>query len=302
MIGRIAKIVGRTYEVATEAGILSSTFRGRLKKERKPSAVRLAALGDEVEATATGDGEGIIEKVLPRRSKLSRPDPANHRKEQILVANVDAILIVESVRQPDLDPLTLDRCTVMASAAAIPAAICVNKSDLGRPEGLEVYPPLGYPVFITAAARGDGIAELRAFLDGKTTVLIGPSGVGKSSLLNALHPASSARTGKVSERTGGGRHTTSWSELVEIGPKTFIADTPGLEIFALWEITPGTLRDYFPEFAALADQCKYRDCSHLKEPRCAVLEALKAGSIAPSRHAHYAAIRQGLLDRPVLFG
>ncbi|HEY3227420.1 MAG TPA: ribosome small subunit-dependent GTPase A [Planctomycetota bacterium] len=302
MIGRIAKIVGRTYEVATEAGILSCTFRGRLKKERKPSSVRLAALGDEVVATATGDGEGVIEEVRPRRSKLSRPDPANLRKEQILVANVDAILIVESVRQPDLDLLTIDRCTVMASAAGIPAAVCVNKSDLGPAEGLEVYPPLDIPVFLTAASRGDGIAGLRAFLQGKTTVLIGPSGVGKSSLLNALHPGSSARTGKVSERTGGGRHTTSWSELVEIGPGTFVADTPGLEIFALWEITPGTLRDYFPEFAGRAERCKYRNCSHLKEPHCAVLEALRSGAIAPSRHAHYAAIRQGLIDRPVLFG
>jgi ribosome biogenesis GTPase len=298
--GRVIRIVGKSYEVATPEGRLTCTFRGKLKKERL-ATVRLAAVGDKVEVSPTGDSEGIIEKVLPRRSKLSRPDAANSRKEQVIVANVDAILIVESARNPDFDPLTVDRCTVMASAAEIPSALCVNKTDLGAATGTEIYPPLGIPVFMTSAARGEGLEALRTWLDGKTTVFIGPSGVGKSSLLTALHPAAEARTGKVSDRTGGGRHTTTWAELVEVAPGTWITDTPGLEIFALWEITPDTLRHCFQEFEEPATRCKYRDCSHTTEPKCAVAEAVKKGSIAASRHAHYAAIRKSLVDQHRLF-
>ena len=301
MIGRVVRIGGKTFDVTTEAGRLTCEFRGRLKKD-KQAVVRLVAVGDEVEVTPKEGTEGIIEKVLPRRSKLSRPSAGNARKEQVIVANVDAILIVQSARNPDLDLLTVDRCTVMATAAQIPAALCVNKTDLGPPEGIEVYPPIGIPVFQTSAVKGQGIPELRAFLDGKTTVFIGPSGVGKSSLLNALHPGAGMKTGEVSERTGGGRHTTTWAELVELAPKTFITDTPGLEIFTLWEITAETLRDFFTEFSDLSTQCKYRNCSHKSEPRCAVLEALEAGAIAPSRHAHYLSIRKALADQPRLFG
>jgi ribosome biogenesis GTPase len=301
VIGRVVRIGGKTFDVTTSAGRLTCAFRGRLKKERQ-AVVRLVAVGDEVEVTPTEGTEGIIEKVLPRKSKLSRPSSGNARKEQVIVANVDAILIVQSARNPDLDLLTVDRCTVMASAAGIPAAVCVNKTDLGPPVGVDVYPPIGIPTFGTSAIRGEGLAELRKFLDGKTTVFIGPSGVGKSSLLNALHPAAAVKTGAVSERTGGGRHTTTWADLVELVPGTYVTDTPGLEIFTLWEITAESLRDYFPEFADRGTRCKYRNCSHQAEPHCVVLEALKAGLIAPSRHAHYVSIRKALADRPALFG
>jgi ribosome biogenesis GTPase len=300
VIGRVVRIGGKTFDVTTEAGRLTCGFRGRLKKERQ-AVVRLVAVGDVVEVTPTEGTEGVIEEVLPRRSKLSRPSAANSRKEQVIVANVDAILIVEAARNPDLDLLTVDRCTVMASAAGIPAALCVNKTDLGPFAGTEIYPPLGIPVFPTSAARGEGLVELRKFLEGKTTVFIGPSGVGKSSLLNALHPAAAAKTGKVSDRTGGGRHTTTWAELVEVGPGTWVNDTPGLEIFALWEITPDNLRDCFVEFTGPAEKCKYRDCSHTMEPKCGVREAVASGTIAPPRHEHYVAIRKTLVEQHRLF-
>jgi ribosome biogenesis GTPase len=300
VIGRVVRIGGKTFDVTTEAGRLTCGFRGRLKKERQ-AVVRLVAVGDEVEVTPTEGTEGVIEKVLPRRSKLSRPSAANSRKEQVIVANVDAILIVESARDPDFDLLTVDRCTVMASAAGIPAALCVNKTDLGTVTGLESYGPIGIPVFHTSARTGEGVDNLRRYLEGKTTVFIGPSGVGKSSLLNAVHPAAEAKTGKVSDRTGGGRHTTTWAELVRLSPGTFVTDTPGLEIFTLWEITPGDLRDYFPEFVEPGARCKFRDCSHMNEPKCEVLKAVASGVITPSRHANYLAIRKTLVEQRRLF-
>jgi len=301
VIGRVVRIGGKTFDVTTGAGRLTCEFRGRLKKDRQ-AVVRLVAVGDAVEVTPTEGTEGIIEKVLPRRSKLSRPSAGNARKEQVIVANVDAILIVQSARNPDLDLLTVDRCTVMASAAGLPAAFCVNKTDLGPAKGVEVYPPIGIPVFQTSAVRSEGLDTLRAYLDGKTTVFIGPSGVGKSSLLNSLHPAAGVKTGKVSDRTGGGRHTTTWAELVELAPGTYVTDTPGLEIFTLWEITAASLRDYFQEFVEPGAKCKYRNCSHQSEPHCAVLEALRSGAIAASRQANYVSIRKALADQPSLFG
>lgn len=298
MIGRVIRIAGNTYEVRTPEGLLRCKFRGRLKKGRR-DASQLAAVGDEVEATPLQEDEGAIEEVRPRRSKLSRPDPANRRREQIIVANVDAIVIVQSARHPDLDLLTVDRCTVMADAAGLPASLCINKSDLGPSPEADLYPALGIPVFRTAAVRGGGVEALAAHLLGRTSVLIGPSGVGKSSLVNALQSAVSVRTGAVSERTGGGRHTTSWVELVEIAVKTFVADTPGLEIFNLWEIAPAALRDHFPEFIDLAPRCKYRDCSHVAEPGCAVLKALASGAIAASRHTSYVQMRKTLVQNQV---
>lgn len=286
MTGRILRIAGNDHEVLTADGVLHCRFRGKAKRERQ-SSLKLAAVGDDVDVTPSGAGEGVIEGVLPRRSKLSRHDVHRPTHEQVIVANVDVLVAVQSARDPDWNPIVADQCTVMAAANGLTCAIVVNKIDLARPD-LSAYEKAGYRVLRTSAATGEGLAELGALLKGRTSVLLGPSGVGKSSLLNALDPSFKLKVGAVSRR-GEGRHTTSWAELREAAGG-WIADTPGLEFFTLWGVTAGTLKDFFLDFAELAPGCRWRNCSHLEEEGCAV-----KGAVAPSRYESYRTI----LDRLV---
>ena len=286
MTGRILRIAGNDHEVLTSDGLLHCHFSGKAKRTRQ-SALKLAAVGDEVEVVPSGSGEGVIEKVLERRSKLSRHDVHRPTHEQVIVANVDVLLAVQSSRDPEWKPVIADQCTVMAAANALTCAIVVNKCDLGRPD-LEPYKKAGYLVLQTSARSGEGLEELGKLLKGRTSVLLGPSGVGKSSLLNALDPSFNLKIGEVG-KSGEGRHTTSWAELREVAGG-WIADTPGLEFFTLWGVTPGMLKDYFLDFAELASGCRWRNCSHLEEEACAV-----KGAVAPSRYESYLVI----LDRLV---
>lgn len=288
MIGRIHKIAGNTYLVQTGEERLRCHVRGRFRRELFPGG-KPAAVGDEVEVTPCGAGEGRIERVLPRRSKLSRCDILQPSREQVIVANVDALILVQAAREPDFDPLVADKCTVMAAANGLPCVLCVNKSDLGRPD-LSAYTQAGFACVRTSARTGEGLEELRRYLKGRTTVFVGPSGVGKSSLLNALEPGLGLKVGEVSRR-GEGRHTTSWVELVPVAGG-LAADTPGLEFFTLWGVTAENLKDHFLEFADRAAQCRFRDCTHTVEEGCAV-----RGHVSPSRYRSYLEIRQDLLDR-----
>ncbi len=301
MRGRVVRIAGKTTDVQSPEGLYCCTFRGRLKQGPR-DATRLAAVGDEAEFQVTGPREGIIDQILPRRSKLSRPDAGSARREQVIMANIDVAVIVQAAARPDLDLLTLDKCTVMTQATGLPAVICINKSDLAPSAQADFYPAAGYPLFRTSAATGAGVAELRAFLEGKVSVFLGPSGVGKSSLLNALAPGKDLRTGDVSRKTGEGRHTTTWVELHDLGGGTFVGDTPGLEAFTFWKVDAGNLREQFPEFEELAPSCKFRDCRHRREPKCAVLAAVGEGRIAASRHASYLRILELLESKADPFG
>jgi ribosome biogenesis GTPase len=288
MIGRIHKIAANDHEVHTPQGVFHCRFRGRVKRERI-AALKLAAVGDQVEITPGEAGEGSIEKVLPRRSRLSRHDVLRPSTEQVIVANVDVLLIVQAAKDPDFNALIVDQCTVMAAANALPCVIVVNKGDLARPD-LAVYAGAGYTCLLTSAATGEGIDALRALLKDRTSVFLGPSGVGKSSLLNALDPELHLKVGEVSRR-GEGRHTTTWVELLPVGGG-LAADTPGLEFFTLWGVTPENLKDHFLEFAELAPGCRFRNCSHLSEAGCAVRDR-----VAPSRYRSYVEIRSRLVSR-----
>lgn len=283
-VGQVHAIRANLIHVVAEGRRHLCRVRGRMRKERW-EVLKATAPGDWVDFEPLPGGEGVIEGVRPRRSKVSRADPHNPRIEQVIVANADLLVTVHAAADPELNLMNVDRCTVLAEASEIRAAVVVNKTDLATPAGLEAYAGLGYTVLRTSALRGEGIDALRALIAGRMSVFIGPSGVGKSTLLNAIDPSFSLKTREVSERTGEGTHTTSWVELLEVGGG-LVADTPGLEFFTLWGVTRENLHEHFPDFDAHLGRCGFSNCRHLSEPRCAV----KAAGVAPSRYASYQAI------------
>jgi ribosome biogenesis GTPase len=293
MKGRIHKIAANDYEVHTEQGVYHCRFRGKLKRERR-ATLKLAAVGDYVDVAPGEAGEGTIDDVLPRRSRLSRHDVMRPFTEQVIVANVDVLFVVQAAKDPLFNDTIVDQCTVMAAANRLPLVIVVNKTDLGRPD-VSVYENAGYRCVRTSAKTGEGVDGLRGFLKDKTSVFMGPSGVGKSSLINALAPELSLKVGDVSRR-GEGRHTTTWVELVPIAGG-LVADTPGLEFFTLWGVTPENLKDHFLDFADLAGGCRFRNCSHTGEAGCAV-----RGRVAESRYRNYLDLLEKLRQRRNVLG
>lgn len=295
--GVIVRAYGLHFDVQTDSGIVRCTLRGLLKRERVKTDP--AAVGDRVVLTLqsleTDPPDGVIEDVKPRTRVLSRLARGTDDIEQVIVANPDQLLAVFAARHPNPSPRMIDRFLLIAEARELPAAVCFNKLDLdkrGRVEELrERFCSAGYPVLTTSAETGEGIDELRDYLRGKITVFAGPSGVGKSTLLNVLAPDLEARTGEISDATGKGRHTTTWTQLFQVGPDTYIADTPGMRQLGLWGVEPEHLDEYFPEFRPYLGECQFSDCSHLHEPGCAVLAALEAGKIHPDRYGSYAALR-----------
>jgi ribosome biogenesis GTPase len=283
MIGTVYRISANAYEVRTPGGMERCRLAGKLSR-RRMDVVNLVAVGDRVEI-----GQGTVQKVLPRRNRLSRHDVVNPLKEQVIAANVDRILITQSIVGPALNPLQIDRCIVMSIASGIPFDLVVNKIDLLDPgeieELLAPYRRLKYMIHFVSARSGHGLAELAGRMSGKGSVFMGPSGSGKTSLINALDPSLHLKTGEVSWKTGEGTHTTSWAECLEIAGGIRVIDTPGLEFFTLWGVDESTLAGHFQEFRR--HPCRFADCRHLAEPECGVLQAVERGSISPSRHDSY---------------
>ena len=274
-----------------EGEVVLCSLRGALA-EQESGFTNPVAVGDRVTVRLDGAGGGVVEEVLPRRSLLARPDVFNTHLRQILVANADQLLIVASWREPALWLELIDRYLIAAARGDLPALLCINKLDLATglgevQETLAPYTALGIPCLLTSAETGEGIAELRARLQGRTTVLAGLSGVGKSSLLQAIRPELNLRTGAVSDRRHEGRHTTTQAVLVQLGESTNVVDTPGIREFGLAGLGRSELSGFFPEIAAAAEGCRFRNCAHIDEPQCAVRAAVRRGRIAQSRYHSY---------------
>lgn len=253
------------------------------------------AVGDEVlvrDTTATGEERWIVTEVLPRRTLLSRPDPMKPEIERVLAANVDIVGIVIAARNPTPRPGIIDRIWVATQRGGAEAVIIVNKMDLANKryravleELLLDYRQLGLRIFPVSSESGEGLDELREAIHGKVITFVGHSGVGKSSLLNALAPEFAARTGYVRSSDGKGRHTTSSSTLYHLNETTKVIDTPGVRAFGLIDVGPDALRFYFPDIHEVAQSCYFSDCRHEDEPGCAVLEAFDNGTLSDQRYA-----------------
>lgn len=272
-------------------------LRGRLKKGRREGD--LAAIGDVVQVSAPAHSTGMIEAVQPRQRALIRLDPTPRGVyQQVIVANPDQAVFVFACANPAPRLGMLDRFLVIAERQGIPALIVANKADLLGAQAAEaifgLYPPLGYPVIYTSVVTNAGIEALRAQLTGKLSVLAGPSGVGKSSLLNALQTDLGLQVRAVSHATQKGRHTTVVRQLFPLHGGGYVADTPGLKALALWDVMPEELDGYFPEICARVHLCAYNNCTHLPhEEGCAVRAATQMGEIAPSRYRSYVNLRSG---------
>jgi len=286
MEGVVIENHGALFEVLVDGHIVRCLLRGRLKKDKRRKVAPVAA-GDRVKIAMLERGRGVIEEVLPRVSDLSRRAAGSVPLEHTLVANVDQAVIVFAAAEPRPDLFMLDRLLVAASAADLAPVICVNKCDLVDGEPLRarfaVYRQCGYRVLFSSAVLGEGIEELKEALRDRRSVLCGPSGVGKSSLLNAVAPGLSLRTGKVGEITHKGRHTTSSTSLLELPFGGWVADTPGLRQLGFWEVSSEQVAGAFPEIEPYLGRCRFSNCAHGGEDGCAVTAAVRAGDVDARR-------------------
>ena len=288
MQGKIIKgIAGFYYVDVAESGIYECKAKGIFRKEKKKPLV-----GDNVEIEVLDEKEktGNLIQILPRKNELIRP----------AAANVDQALVIFAVRQPDPNYQLLDRFLITMEQQEIPSIICFNKKDLAEQEELErmyqIYSSCGYQVLLTSAEQEEGISQIRRILEGKTTVVAGPSGVGKSSLTNLLQGEVSMETGEISKKLKRGRHTTRHAQLLTVGEHTYLMDTPGFSTLYIPGFEKEDLQNFYPEFKEYEPYCRFKGCSHISEPDCGVKEALAEGKISPLRYENYKLLYEELKD------
>lgn len=271
--------------------------RGKL---RELPASQMPVVGDRVRLEQTSAGEGMIHEVLARRNEVARRRLRHQAAPQVIAANVDQLVVVSSVKTPPLWPGIIDRYLAVASGSDMSPLICINKVDLD--EGQEApgcsreYENLGYPVVLVSAQTGTGLESLRERLKGKTSAFVGQSGVGKSSLLNALEPSLNLRTGELNQATKKGRHVTTSARLLVLSIGAYVVDTPGVRAFDPFELSRLEVEAGFPEIAKAADGCRFPDCQHVQEPGCVVREAVVSGIILERRYQSYRSILQSVME------
>ncbi|HVH67484.1 MAG TPA: ribosome small subunit-dependent GTPase A [Gemmatimonadales bacterium] len=289
--GVVLARTGATYRVHTEAGggTVTAVLRGKLKHRDDDRVVA----GDVVELELHANGHATISRVRRRASVLARRAVGERGpRAQPIAANVDQVVVVASARSPDPNPRMLDRFLVIAAANRLPAVVVLNKIDLDLDRSalaalLGRFGPAGYLVLATSVRQPEGLVALRDLLRGRASVLAGPSGVGKSSLLNALDPGLRLRIGEISAKWDTGKHTTRAALLVPLVPGGYVVDTPGLREVGTWGIDPELLAVCFPEFRPFLDQCRFDNCRHLAEPDCAVRQAAALGAFDADRLVSY---------------
>ncbi len=312
--GLVIKQQSGFFTVETPEGQFICQIRGRFKEKvsrrvRKEEEERsdLCAIGDRVTLTPLKDAVGVIDEVHPRERVLSRADHTGGRsamvqgREQIIIANADQAVFVLAASHPSPNPRVLDRLIVAAEKGSIPRIhIVCNKIDLAERDEAEAifgaYEAIGYPVLYTSAKTGEGVQALRELLTGHLSVFTGPSGVGKTSLLNAIQPGLGLRVSAVSHATTKGRHTTVHSELFALEGGGYVADTPGIRSIAIWDVEPGELEAYFIDIAPHVADCRFTDCTHMHEPGCAVRQAVIDGKIALERYRNFLRLRKEIED------
>jgi len=298
--GVVVAVAAGTCRVMAGGDLLDVVLPGELARRQKSGLT----VGDEVLLEPFGETHRLT-AVLPRRSLLTRADPHDPRRARAIAANIDVVVVMVSAKAPPLHPRLIDRYLVAVERSGARAALAVNKVDLltdaERGEVLDLLQPylgLHIPVVLCSVTTGEGIEDLRDVLAGATCVFVGQSGVGKSSLLNALHEEAAAKTGAVRAGDGRGRHTTSASSLYELAGGVRVIDTPGIRRFSVDDVDTASIAEGFTEFAPFAARCRYRDCTHVHEPGCAVHDAVRSGTIAESRYASYRKLLAGDGDDP----
>jgi len=297
LTGTITRLQSGFYTVHSTDGMITCQLRGRLKQERQNETI--AAVGDHVIVTALNDGSGVIEEVMPREKAFFRMAPsARGEFKQVLLANPDLVCLVFACDHPAPSFRMLDRFLVITEKQQIPQLIVANKIDLvGRSTAesmFSIYTGLGYQVVYTSVKEAIGIERLHDLISGKITAFSGPSGVGKSSLLNQIQPGLGLVIGDLKEtQARKGKHTTVVRELFELKSGGFVADMPGLRSLSLWDTEPEELDAYFPELCDLVSDCQFSNCSHQSEPGCAVKRAVENGTVSPERYESYIRLRAG---------
>ena len=292
--GTGGRATGSWYEVHTDEGNVRCRIRGRLRL-RGVRSTNPVVVGDAVRCEAAADGSCVIAEVLPRRNYVIRRASNLSKESHIIASNLDQALLLVTLAEPQTAPEFVDRFLVTCEAYKVPATILLSKSDLQQREALArfraVYEGAGYRVLEVSAREGTGLEAVGALLAGRTTLVAGNSGVGKSTLVKAVDPALDIRTGEISGSHHKGRHTTTFSTMYPLAGGGWIIDTPGIKGFGLIDIDDAELWHYFPEMMRHAPGCRFYNCTHTHEPGCAVAEAVERGEIARARYESYLKIR-----------
>ncbi len=295
VVGVVHQVVGGVYRVRLDDGrVVEASIRGRLKHTSDPED--RVVIGDRVRLAESEDAL-TIEERLERTTRLIRAG-AGLRAPKVMAANLDRLVVVVAAARPDPRTDVVDRMLALGELGGLKGVVVINKVDLHGTEdtvaGLRaLYESVGYPVLVASAESGVGVDDLRALLCTGSSVLVGPSGVGKSTLIRQVQPGLDIRIGEVSERTGGGRHTTVSSRIIALDCGGLVADTPGFGEAGLWGIEPSAIDSLFPEMQPYLGSCQFRECTHVHEPRCAVKQALEIGELDARRYRSYVDLYEG---------